>query len=109
MKSFFFTFFFIFSLIAKAETLSCQVHKNTALVFTQELTVDPKSQVKIGELEGYRFYLNHLGSQKFEIETFDPNGPARFYSAGFLTSVDQILELTNWTRDILLSITCQRK
>jgi hypothetical protein len=95
------------SQVSRAEVLLCQIKENTKLAITRKVLVAPGAKVLFADVNGFRFTINSGGSGQFEIETFDPNVPARTYAQGRLQSLSDVLKSSLWTRYVLLETSCQ--
>ncbi len=74
--------FLIMASSSYAQDISCQILVNTEVVNETTVSVEANSKTVYGDVEGYRFMINNLGSSKYEIEIFDPSGPSRSYASG---------------------------
>ena len=101
-------FIFIFYGYASASTLDCTVYHNGEMVSKRRVELPSQSRADLDEVASFNIQIKNLGKNQFELEVFDANGPSRTYSRGSLTSKEDLLSWTYWSRDALIESSCQK-
>ncbi len=94
------------SLPAFAESLLCTVKVSTETVSEDRLTLQSGAAAQFGSLDGYRFIVTSLGSDRYELQVYDASVPARNYAEGTLRSSGDVLKWTYWSESSLLEAAC---
>lgn len=96
---------------AQASTLDCSGIHNTKTIYTQRITMDGRSrgEVKLPQLSYVTPKIKSMGNNQYEIEVFNPNVPARYYSTAVLKTAGDFLKWASWDRDAIFEITCVQR
>lgn len=96
-----------FSASASEVKTRCEVKQNTIIKFVNEFALaDHNRPLPFGSIDDYHFLLANLGDNQAELQIYDRLAPSRIFSKGAL-SQEQALELTIWSRDVLIQVNCQ--
>ncbi|GEM_PF-2842576 len=89
-------------------TLDCSGIHNTKTIYTQRINIDGRSrgEVKLPQLSYVNPKVKSLGNNQYEIEVFNPNVPARYYSTAVLKTAGDFLKWASWDREAIFEIAC---
>lgn len=89
-------------------TLDCSAIHNTKTIYTHRINIDARSrgEVKLPQLLYITPKVKSLGNNQYEIEVFNPNIPARYYSTGVLKTAGDFLKWASWDREAIFEIAC---
>lgn len=105
----FIKFFLVLSSISVsvfADNITCQIKKNTNVIYSQSFDLPAKSSATLTDVENYRVKVNNYGASHFQIEVFDSEAPARIYTDGLLKEKADAIKWSLWSREILLEVEC---
>lgn len=96
------------ALPAYSITLDCAGIHNTKTIYTQRINIDGRSrgEVKLPKLSYITPKVKSMGNNQYEIEVFNPNLPARYYSTGVLKTAGDFLKWASWDREAIFEIAC---
>lgn len=93
---------------AQSITLDCSGIHNTKTVYTQRINLDGRSrgEVKLPLLAYVTPKVKSMGKNQYEIEVFNPNVPARYYSTAILKTAGDFVKWASWDREAIFEIAC---
>tara|TARA_B110001454_G_C12723226_1_gene435958 strand:- start:20962 stop:21300 length:339 start_codon:yes stop_codon:yes gene_type:complete len=112
MKTLFATFTVLFvTASGYGITLDCSASHNTKVIYTQRINIDTRSrgEVKLPQVDYITPKLKSMGNNQYEIEVFNPNVPARYYSTAVLKTAGDFVKWASWDRDAIFEIGCVQR
>lgn len=97
-----------FSLNSNAANLSCEIKLNNGKTLRTSVSTILNKKMFVGELESLRSFVTEKPNNFFSLEVFLGGYEARVYSEGFLRNIGEVLNLSYWSREVLLDLQCKR-
>ncbi len=101
--------FLTFSLNTFAESMDCTGIHNTAIVFTQRVIINSRSEFVLPKMDYLSSKIKSMGNNQFEIEVFDPSNPSRSYATAIMKNKNDFVKWANWDREAIFEIACVLK
>jgi uncharacterized protein YgiB involved in biofilm formation len=89
-------------------TLDCSGIHNTKTIYTQRINLDGRSrgEVNLPLLAYVTPKIKSMGNNQYEIEVFNANVPARYYSTAVLKTAGDFVKWASWDREAIFEIAC---
>jgi hypothetical protein len=96
---------------AYSATLDCSGIHNTKTIYTQRINLDGRSrgEVKLPVLAYVSPKVKSMGNNQYEIEVFNPNVTARYYSTAVLKTAGDFIKWASWDREAIFEIACVQR